>query len=150
MSRAPAFDILRIEPDGAVIHYESAATLQAAKSRVRALSALEPRAYIIRNQLTHTQLIVPPRPLRTKSSTKNFRSEPSGKKPQPVAGPSLPTYHICKIDKDRLRCVESAESLGAAAARIQILSSLAPGDYLVLDYNPELPSHRPPPASVAP
>lgn len=149
MSRAPAFDILRIEPDGAVIRYESAATLQAAKSRVRALGALEPRAYIIRNQLTHAQLIVPP-PLRAKSSAKKFRAAgPSGKESQAAVGLSLRAYHICKIEKDRLRCVESADSLDAAAARIRILSSLAPGDYLVLDYNPELPS-RTPATSLAP
>ena len=136
MSRAPAFDILRIEADGAITCYERADSLQAAKSRVRALGALEPRAYIIRNQLTHAQLIVPPRTPRATPSVKKFRAAPPAKKSEPAAAASLPAYHICKIENDRLRCLESAESLDAAAIRIKILNSLAPGDYVVLDYNP--------------
>jgi hypothetical protein len=133
MSPAPAFDILRIEADGAVIWYEAATTLQAAKSRVRALGALEPRAYIIRNQLTRTQLIVPPRP---------FPAKPRAQKSKPPADFPPASYHICKIENDRLRCMESAESLTAAASRIKILSVLSPGDYLVLDHNPELATRR--------
>jgi hypothetical protein len=135
MSSAPAFDILRIEADGAVIWYDAAATLQAAKSRVRALGALEPQAFIIRNQLTRAQLIVPPGA---------FTVKPRARKSRPLADTALPPYHICRIEKDHLRCVESAESLSAAADRVKILSTVAPGEYLVLDYNPEPParSHR--------
>ena len=63
----------------------------------------------------------------------------------PTSGPKSPSarksartsYHFCRVEKNKLRWVEAAESLQIAEARIKVLKGFYPGDYLVLDYNPE-------------
>jgi hypothetical protein len=141
MSPAPAFDIFRIEADGALVWCEAASTLAIAKLRIRALAAASPAPspYMIRDTASGTQTAIAP---------DNFPGA-SPQRPKPLGDLALRPYHICRIEKDRLRWIEPAESLDAAAARIKILTAFSPGEYLVLDYNPELRSRWPPPAFLS-
>jgi hypothetical protein len=131
------FDIFRLEPDGAVVWCEAATTLEIAKARVSALAASAAFPYIIRNQATGTQMLVKPRTVGIPLSRQN---------PKPLPPFRSPNYHICRMEDGRLRWIEAADTLQAAAARIKVLSALLPGDYLVLDYNPELRKNWTPPA----
>jgi hypothetical protein len=129
----PAFDIFVLESDGSLRWRAAADTLETAQDRVRALAESEPatqQRYVIFNQQTGQRLVV----------------DGSALLPvyRPPADAKHPWYHICRVDKDKLRWVEAAETLQVAETRIKVLKAFYPGDYLVLDYNPE---HRdsPPP-----
>ena|ERR1700737_1261492 len=133
------FDIFKLETDGALTWCEAAITLEIAKARVHALAASAPFSYIIRNAATGAHVLITPRAVGSPSPPRP---------PRPLAPPSA-SYHICRMENNRLRWVEPAESLQDAAARIKMLSAFEPGDYLVLDYNPELRKNWTPPALAA-
>ena len=94
---------------------------------------------MIRNKATGTQMLITP---------DSFPGA-SPQRPKRLGELTIRPYHICRIVRDRLRWIEPAESLDAAAARIKILNTFSPGDYLVLDYNPELRPRWPPPAFLS-
>ena len=123
----PQFDIFMIEPDGSTRWCEAANTLEEAKKRLDVLAKLSrARQFIIFNQQTGEKLLFEGR--TATSSTEEGTLSPSAKHGQ---------YHICRVDKEKLRWIEAAETLQVAEARIKVLKALEPGDYLVLDYNPE-------------
>ena len=43
----------------------------------------------------------------------------------------LPTFDIFKAEKDQLHWLESAPDFEAAKARIQLLATASPGDYVI-------------------
>lgn len=121
----PSFDIFRIERDGSVRWCETAGTLEAAEARVRELGESAPGQYVIFNQQSGERTVF------------GVPSEAAPTPPNDSARPGSAWYHICRVDKEKLRWVEAAESLQIAEARIKVLKAFYPGDYLVLDYNPE-------------
>lgn len=129
----PVFDIFRTEPDGSLRWCEAANSLEAARVRVRQLAGSFPTKYVIVNQETGERVIEGDSPPA---------SDPS--QARKAAGATRGWYHICRVDKEKLRWVEAAETLQIAEARIKVLKAFYPGDYLVLDYNPER-SDSPPP-----
>jgi hypothetical protein len=122
------FDIFRTEADGSIHWCEAAESLEAAKNRSAELTRSQPARYVIVNKTTGERIVV------EGLAGKSF-STPS------ASGQAW--YHICRVDKEKLRWVEAAETLLVAEARIKVLKAFYPGDYLVLDYNPERDS--PPP-----
>ena len=119
------FDIFKVEKDGSLRWCEAAETFEAARARIELLHASLAAAaqYVILNQETGQRTVV----------------ERSGPAPSqtPPASPSHVLYHICRVDKEKLLWVEGAETLQIAEARVKLLKAFCPGDYLVLDYNPE-------------
>lgn len=122
----PVFDIFRTEADGSMQWCEAANSLENARKRARHLSESAPAKYVIVNQQTGERV------------TEDGSTLASGSAQAPsVPGPTRGWYHICRVDKEKLRWVEAAETLQIAEARIKMLKAFDPGDYLVLDYNPE-------------
>jgi hypothetical protein len=119
----PVFDIFRTEANGSVRWCEAANSLEDARNRIRELAEVTPAEYVILDQQTGQRVSVQ-------------RSDPISPKPASAAG-TRGWYHICRVDKEKLRRVEAAETLQVAEARIKVLKAFYPGDYLVLDYNPE-------------
>ena len=122
-SMTPAFDIFRTEADGSVTWCEAADTLDAARKRARELADSTGTQHVILNQKTGERTIVD----ATAATVAAKRTNPA------MQG----WYHICRVDKEKLRWVEAAETLQVAESRIKVLKAFYPGDYLVLDYNPE-------------
>ena len=122
------FDIFRTEADGSIHLCEAVESLEAARNRAAELTQSKPARYIIVNKRTGERIVVD-------DFSPKGASSPSG------VGQAW--YHICRVDKEKLRWVEAAETLQVAEARIKVLKAFYPGDYLVLDYNPERDS--PPP-----
>jgi len=121
----PLFDIFRMEANGSLRWCEAANSLHDARKRALELAETASATHIILNQQTGERVVVD-------ASTPTTALSP----------PSNPTgvhawYHICRVDKEKLRWVEAAETLQIAEARIKVLKAFYPGDYLVLDYNPE-------------
>jgi hypothetical protein len=128
----PVFDIFRTEEDGSLHWCETAPSLEAATNRVREIGESTSAKYVIVDQETGEHIIVEaPTPASPPQSTNPTRT-------------SQGWYHICRVDKEKLRWVEAAETLQIAETRIKVLKAFFPGDYLVLDYNPER-SDSPPP-----
>ena len=121
----PAFDIFRTEADGSMRWCEAADSLETATNRARELAESTPVKYVILNQQTGERVTV-------------AGGDPTtARKPTSPAGTVQAWYHICRVDKEKLRWVEAAETLQIAESRIKVLKAFYPGDYLVLDYNPE-------------
>jgi hypothetical protein len=121
----PMFDIFRTEADGSLLWCEAADNVEAAKNRARELAESSPAKYLIVRKDTGERIIVEgPTPIVAPKSAK-------------TSGATQAWYHICRVDKEKLRWVEAAETLQVAEARIKVLKAFYPGDYLVLDYNPE-------------
>ena len=121
----PLFDILKMEKDGSLRWCETADTLEGARSRAKVLTESAQAHYVIVNHQTGHKVIV-------------GRSGPiSAPEPPKSHGKTHGWYHICWVDKEKLRWVEAAETLQIAEARIKSLKTSHPGDYLVLDYDPE-------------
>ena len=121
------FDIFVIEPDGSLRWCEAAETLDSAKRRVREI-AKSSRAgqFVIFNQQTGQRTLLDGRVM-----------EPRAERVKVPAESKQPRYHICRVEKEKLRWVEAAPTLQMAETRIKVLKASEPGDYLVLDYNPE-------------
>jgi hypothetical protein len=127
------FDIFRTDADGSTHWCEAADNLEAAKNRTKELLQATSAQYIIVSQGTGERIVIgEPAPI---SATKLTKLENAS---------SQAWYHICRVEKEKLRWVEAAETLQVAEARIKVLKAFYPGDYLVLDYNPER-SDSPPP-----
>lgn len=127
-SMTPMFDIFRMEADGSTHWCEAADSLEAARNRAAELTRSKSARYLIVNKTTGERIAMDG-PAPTSASS--------------PAGVGQAWYHICRVDKEKLRWVEAAETLQVAEARIKVLKAFYPGDYLVLDYNPERDS--PPP-----
>ena len=125
---APMFDIFRTEADGSIEWCNAADSLEAAQSQAAELNRSKPAQYVIVSKRTGERIAVDSLAPKTASTP-------------PGVGQAW--YHICRVDKEKLRWVEAAETLQVAEARIKVLKAFYPGDYLVLDYNPERDS--PPP-----
>jgi hypothetical protein len=119
----PAFDIFRTEADGSVTWCEAADTFDAARNRARELADSTGTQHVILSQKTGERTIID----ATAATLAAKRTNPA------MQG----WYHICRVDKEKLRWVEAAETLQVAESRIKVLKAFYPGDYLVLDYNPE-------------
>jgi hypothetical protein len=122
----PLFDIFKLQKDRSLRWCEAADTLEAARIRVAALGELSPAEYVIFNQQTGQRVVI----------------EVGGLMPQPqTSTPQLAhrraTLHICRVDNEKLRWVEQVGDLHSAETRIKQLKSSHPGDYLVLDYDPQ-------------
>jgi hypothetical protein len=129
----PVFDIFRTESDGSLRWCEAANSLDAARTRAHQLADSAPAKYVIVNQLTGDRV----------TEDGSSPGKAAARPPNPSAA-TRGWYHICRVDKEKLRWVEAAETLQVAEARIKVLKGFYPGDYLVLDYNPER-SDSPPP-----
>jgi two-component system nitrate/nitrite response regulator NarL len=132
-STTSLFDIFRMEKDGSLIWCEVTSTLESAKSRAKTLARSARTQYIVVSKGTGQCTI--------------FDSSAPSIPPKPPASVTRGWYQICRIHNEKLRRVESAESLQIAEARIKALKASSPGDYFVLDYDPEssdsLPSWTP-------
>lgn len=129
-STAPLFDIFRVEKDGSLIWCEVTSTLESAKARAKTLVRSGRTQYVVVSKGTGQCTIV-------NSAAASIPTK------QP-AGVTRGWYQICRIDDEKLRRVESAETLQLAEARIKALKQSSPGDYFVLDYNPERSDSLPP------
>lgn len=121
----PGFDIFRTEADGSLRWCEAADSLEAARNRAGELADGTPAKYVIINQQTGARTIF------------EGGAPPTAPKSTNPSGAAQAWYHICRVDKEKLKWVEAAETLQIAEARIKVLKAFYPGDYLVLDYNPE-------------
>lgn len=118
----PQFDIFIVQPDGSTRWCEAAESMDAAQARVKILNQSAPGQYVIFCQQTGERILV---------------GSPPPANPQQGRNAARGWYHICRVEKEKLRWVEAAETLQIAEARIKVLKAFYPGDYLVLDYNPE-------------
>ena len=124
---APLFDIFQVDNNGSLIWCESANTLEIAHAHSQNLAAGTAKQYILVNRATGERMPV---------------GTPIAQRSRPLV--TRAAYHICRIDKEKLRSVESADSLENAELRVKSLKKACPGNYAVLDYDPETCDSLPP------
>ena len=129
----PLFDIFKMQNDGSLRWCEAVDTLEAAKVRVTELARSFQTQYVIFNQQTGEKIVIDACNLASASQTS--KRDTTTKRP---------TYHICRVENEKLHWIEQVDDLRGAEARIKALKSAHPGDYIVLDYDPQESATRPP------